>query len=117
MRRCLSILMGLLLGVVLSVSSVDTAYAQKKGKSASTKETRISGTVQTFSKESKTITVRVRGVTRTVVWDANTQVTYNNKPATLDELKEGRRAICLGKFNDKAQLMATRCEFAEEKGR
>ena len=117
MRHCLSILMGLLLGVALSLPN--NAYAQEKEKKAkaAAKEDRLSGTVQSISKDAKSVTVRVRGATRTIVWDANTRWTYDNKPGSVDQLKEGLRAIALGKFNDKAQLMATRIELTEEKGR
>jgi len=107
--------MGLFLGVVLCVPN--TAYAQEK-KTKPAKQDRVSGVVQSISKDKNMVTVRIRGnTTRTVVWDANTNWTYDNKPGSINELKEGRRAISLGKFNDKAQLVATRIELQEEKGR
>ena len=114
MKYCLSILMGLFLGVVLCMPN--TAYAQKKAKPA--KQDRVSGVVQSISKDKNMVMVRIKGnTTRTVLWDGNTNWTYDNNPGSLDQLKEGRRAICLGKFNDKAQLVATRIELTEEKSR
>jgi hypothetical protein len=112
MRHCLAILMGLFLGVVLCMPN--TAYAQDK----KVKLDRVSGVVQTISKDKNMITVRVKGTTtRTVIWDASTNWTRDNKPGSVNDLKEGLRAISLGKFNAQAQLMATRIELTEEKGR
>lgn len=114
MRRSLSILMGLLLGVVLSLSLATSAFAQKKkGKEA--KEDRLSGTIHMINKDTNTITLRRGNVQRQVVWDTSTKITYRNKPGTMDDVKEGRRVICLGKFNDKTQLVATRIDVREGK--
>ena len=41
-----------------------------------------------------------------VVYDADTKVTNDNKPGSIDDVATGERVICLGKLNDKGQLMA-----------
>jgi aspartyl/asparaginyl-tRNA synthetase len=114
MRRRLFLVLGLFLGLVLTVSTLDAR--QKDSKSATGKQDRIDGTVHMIDKATKIVTVRVRGKTdqRQVVFDDKTSITYRNKPATLDELKEGRRVIVLGKFNDKAQLIATRIDVRDQ---
>ena len=116
MRRSLSILIGLFLGVALSLSLSSPVYAkEKKAKAASSKEDRLSGTIHMINKDTSTITLRRGNVQRQVVYGADTKYTYRNKPGTMDDVKEGRRVICLGKFNDKTQLAATRIDVREGK--
>ena len=41
-----------------------------------------------------------------VVYNADTKFTKDNKPASIDDVSNGKRVICLGKLNDKGQLVA-----------
>jgi hypothetical protein len=87
------------------------AGAQEKKKESLD---RVSGTVQMISKDTKTITVRASSgnVQRQVLYDENTKFTKQNKPGgSIDDVKEGTRIICLGKFNEKTQLVATRIDI------
>ena len=92
MRRTLSILIGLFLGVVLSLSLADSVYAKEKkakaAKAASTKEDRLSGTVHMINKDTSTITIRKGNVQRQVVYSNDTKYTYRNKPGSMDDVKE-----------------------------
>jgi hypothetical protein len=103
------ILMWLSLGVLLALFLASQGLAQKK-KVAKVKEDRVSGTVQMINKDTSTITVRRGNLQRQVVYNADTKFTKVNKPGSLDEVKEGVRVICLGKYNDKVQLIATRVD-------
>lgn len=111
MRHRLSIAMGLFLGVLLTLSVL--VEAQQKGPT--TKQDRVEGTVHMIDKDTKTITVNLRAKTlqRQVVYNEATKFTYRNKSASLDEVKDGRRVICVGQFNDKTQLMATRIDVRD----
>jgi hypothetical protein len=104
-NRVVQCTIAVLVGVVLLTTLSLAAAAQAK-------EDRISGRVHMVNKETSTITVRVgtNNVHRYVVYDANTKYTLGNKPGSLDDLKESARVICLGKFDDKARLHATRIE-------
>jgi hypothetical protein len=105
MERRLPLLLALLLGAALAAP---TAYAQDKTK-AKAKEDRVTGTVQLVKKDTMTILVtgEAGNTQQQVVYDAATKVTSNNKkPASIDDVQTGRRVICLGKLNDKGQLMA-----------
>jgi hypothetical protein len=104
-------ILALVVAVLVFFALAMTASAQKKTKQ--TKEDRISGTIQMINKDTKTITVRTSGnVQRQVVYNDDTKYTKVNKPGgTLEELKDGTRIICLGKFNDKTQLVATRIDI------
>lgn len=67
-----------------------------------------------INKDTSTITLRTRaGVQRQVVYGPDTKFTYRNQAGSLDEVKENRRVICLGKFDEKARLMATRIDIRE----
>jgi cytochrome c-type biogenesis protein CcmE len=115
MRRRVSIGFGVLAAVLLAVSAA-AAGVQKEEK-AKTSPDRVEGNIQMMDKSARTLSVTVKGKTmqRQVVYDDKTKFTFRNKPATIDELKEGRRVIVLGKLNDKAQLMATRIDVRDEK--
>ena len=116
MRRSLSMLVGLSLGLALALPLASPLYAKEK-KTSAKKEDRLSGRIQMVNKDTKTITIRTGGgnVTRQVVYGDDTKFTYRNKSGTMDDVKDGRRVICLGKYNDKTQLMATRIDVREGK--
>ena len=97
-------------GVFLLLSLAVMASAQDQ-KKTSTKEDRLSGTVHSIDKDASTIIIRKGAVQRKVVYNAETKFTIQNKPdGSIDDVIVGRRVMCLGKFNDKAQLLATRVE-------
>ena len=111
MKRSVSICMGLFFGFLLSIAVATEAKAQGKGK----KEDRLSGSIHMINKDTSTITIRRGNIQRQIVYNADTKVTYRNKPGSMDDVKENRRVICLGKFNDKTQLVATRIDVREGK--
>lgn len=105
MRRMLCAVTGLL--IVLSV----VMGAQEK--KAAAKEDRISGTVSSLDKNAKTMRVQRGNVFRVVIFDDATKFTFRNKPSSIDDVREGRRVICLGKFNDKSALVASRIDVRD----
>ena len=112
MKRSFSICMGLFFGFLLSLAVATDAKAQDKSKG---KEDRLSGVVHMINKDTSTVTIRRGNVQRQVVYNSDTKITYRNAAGSMDEVKEGRRVICLGKFNDKTQLVATRIDVREGK--
>jgi hypothetical protein len=102
MERRLPLLLALLLGAVLATPAT-LAHAQDKSE-----EDRVTGTVQLVKKDTKTILVtgEAGNTQHQVVYDADTKVTNDNKPGSIDDVATGKRVICLGKLNDKGQLMA-----------
>jgi len=112
MRRGFTTLIGLSLGIFLSLALATQVYAQAK-KEKKAKEDRISGRVHMINKDSSTITVRQGNVQRQVVYNSDTKFTYRNQAGSIDEVKDGRRVICLGKFDDKTRLVATRIDVRE----
>lgn len=100
-----------LIGSVLLMGIAISAYAQDTKKA---KENRVSGTVVRMNNDVKTITVREShgAVERRVVYTDGTKFTKHNKTGgSIDDVKEGTRVICLGKFNDKSELQASRIDI------
>ena len=94
--------------LILILAVIISAQDQKK---TSTKEDRVSGTVHTIDKDASAIIIRQGAVQRKVIYNAETKFTIQNKPGSIDDVIVGRKVTCLGSFNDKSQLMATRVEI------
>ena len=111
--------MGLCLAIALTVSG-PAAAQEKKGapeKKAAPKLTRVEGNVQSIDTASKTVTVRLRGKTNTVpvLFSDKTLFTFRNKAGKVDQVKDGVHVICLGTYNDKQELIASRIDVRDEK--
>ena len=118
MRGGLLVRMALVIGILLAPTLGQRIYADDaQGKSNAPKEDRVDGTIQMTDKTAHTVTVRVRGgnAWREVVYNDTTKVTLRNKPGTVDDLKDGRRVIVLGKVNDKKQIVASRIDVRDAK--
>jgi hypothetical protein len=118
MSRRVSVALALLAGVVVALSLATVAEGrQKAGKDTTAKQARLDGTVHMIDKATKTITVRLRSEPgqRQVVYSDDTKFTFRNKPASLDDVKDGRRVICLGKYNENTQLVATRIDVRDRR--
>ena len=101
--------MSLLVGVFLLLSLAAIARAEDQKKTA-TKENRLSGTVHMIDREASTIIIRKGADRRTVLYTAETKITIQNKPGSLDDVIVGRRATCIGTLNEKTQMVATRVD-------
>lgn len=88
-----------------------TGFAIQAGaKDKMPREARIDGRVQMINKDKSEITVRQSNSPRTIIYSGDTKWTKRNKEGSMADIKEGYRVICVGKMNDKAQLMASRCD-------
>jgi hypothetical protein len=110
MRHRLMVAMGFCLVIALALSAMPVA-AQEKDKAD-----RVEGTVQSVDTATKTVTVTLKAKTNTVqvLFSDKTVFTFRNKDSSVGDVKAGRRVICLGKLNDKNQLMATRIDVRDE---
>jgi hypothetical protein len=102
-------LMSLLAGVCLFLS-LAMASAQGQAKT-STREDRLTGTVHMVDKDTSTIIIRKGAAQRKVVYNTETKFTIQEKTqGSIDDVIVGRRAICVGTFNNRTQLVATRVD-------
>ena len=113
MRRSMLTTLALCLGVVVAIAVGPAVAKDKKAK-----EGQLTGTVHMMNKDTSTITVRKGSVERQVVYSADTKWMYgtqaDNKPSSLDQLKEGWYINCKGSF-DGVKLVANACRFRESK--
>jgi len=96
-----------LLCLLLSLAGIARTEDQKK---TATKEERLSGTVHMIDKDASTIIIRKGADRRTVIYTADTKITIQNKPGSLDDVIVGRRATCIGTLKEKTQFVATRVD-------
>jgi hypothetical protein len=113
MRRSMLTTLALCLGVLVTIAVGPAVAKDKKAK-----EGQLTGTVHMMNKDTSTISVRKGSVERQVVYNADTKWMYgtqaDNKPSSLDNLKEGWYVNCKGTF-DGVKLVAKACRFRETK--
>jgi Cu/Ag efflux protein CusF len=114
-RRTISILIMVLLGGFLSLTLLAQAPAKAEKAKAAPKGDKVDGRVHMIDKATSTITLRKGTVEKHVVYSDQTKFTKQNKPASLEDVKEGVRVICVGKFDEKNRLVATRVDVRAEK--
>jgi len=73
-------------------------------------EKRLVGRIMSIDEDNSVIMIQVNNAPRTVVYNSKTKFTVMNNPGSLDELREGERVICLGEFDEKLRLVATRID-------
>jgi hypothetical protein len=104
----------LVLGLTLVL--VAGLYGQVK-KDAKTGLDRIDGTIVALNKDKSTLSLKQSGASGAawqVAYNDKTVITLRNKPAKVENLKEGLRVIALGKY-EQATLNATRIDIRTEK--
>lgn len=101
MRRRMSFLLACVLPLVLAAG----LFAQVR-KDSQTGLDRIEGRVQAINKDKSTITVRQSGgMVWEVTYNDTTKYTQMNKAASLADVKDGDRVICLGTAAGKENKM------------
>ena len=99
MRRSASLT--LTLALLSSLVPVATAHAQAKPQGDGLY--RIEGTVIGVNKKASTIMLRQRSgtnMTWTIHYTDKTSFSYRNTTASLEDVKNGRRVICLGRYEE-----------------
>jgi len=115
MRVRLTGLAGLCLAALLAMVLVFPASAQNK--KADTRN--FQGQVQSVKKDTSIIMVNDGKIPRQVMYGGETKFMYghsdDNKPGTLDQVKDGYYISCSGAINAKSQLVAKECVYRETK--
>jgi hypothetical protein len=88
-----------------------TVAQEKEGKAAAEKPGRWHGLIIRFDKDNSAMDVRRESITRKVYFDSSTKWTEGKKTIDMSEFKEGSDVICLGKYDEKGQLHATRIDL------
>jgi hypothetical protein len=102
------------LAVLLTLVVVTSLVAADKPP----KMMNVQGRVHLLDKNSSTITVEAKGVQRKVAYTGDTKFLYghshDNKPGSLDQVKENNYISCSGTY-EKTTLNAKECVYREMK--
>ena len=118
MRNIMILFLALL--VALAVLAAPPQGTSTSGKAAASqqapKEDRLSGTIVRSSPDKSALTVKEHksNIEHTVFYNATTKWTKEKGPADMKEFKDGSRVVCLGKFNEKGELTATRIDLQKK---
>ncbi len=112
MRRVISLAVIALI-VALGLAVQPTMAKEKKAKMAATGEARWHGTIVRSDKEGSALTVRRRGqqVEKVIHYNSDTKWTQGTKSVEMSEVKDGDEVICLGKYDEKGDFIATRIDL------
>lgn len=105
-------LFALLAGAIVVVAPV--MAQEQKPAAPKPKMDRLSGRVHMVDKAASTIEIMKGNVHRKIVYSDSTKWTSHNKPASMADMQDGSAIVAVGKFNDKAQLVATRIEISRK---
>jgi hypothetical protein len=102
----------LCVGVVVGIAMGPAGAADNKAMG------QINGKVHLIQKDKSTLVVMKGSSERQVIYNSDTKWIYgtqgNNKPSSLDDLKENWYINCKGTF-DGVKLVASACRFRETK--
>ncbi len=110
MRR-VSVTVLIVMFAALGLIASNAIAKEKKAKAAGGgKEARWSGLIVRSDKDGSTLTVGKRGTEKIIHYDSSTKWTKGTSTVDMGEFKDGDRVICLGKYNEKGEFMATRVD-------
>ena len=114
MQRTVSKVVGWSLGIALTLALANPlSAADKKPKTG-----RLSGNVQSVSKDKSEIALRNGTTVRTVIYSGNTKFNMGSSkkstPSSVDAVKDGNYMYCGGTW-DGVKLNASTCTFRETK--
>jgi hypothetical protein len=87
------------------------AQEEKPAKATTQKQGRWHGVIVDFDKDNSAINVRKENVTKKIYYDSSTKWTEGKKTIDMSQFKEGSDVICLGTYDEKINLHATRIDL------
>lgn len=114
MKRAMVILLAAVIAAAGLTAQKAAAQEKKEKTAAAAKQGRWHGIIARFNKEQSTLDVRKGGVERKIHYDSSTRWTVGTKAAEMSEFKEGADVICLGKYDEKGELHATRIDLRSQ---
>jgi len=110
MRKVIVVLLFAVFAVVGLSSHNAFANGQQK-EAAGAKQGRWHGIIVRIDKEQSTLDVRRENTVRRIYYDSSTQWTEGTKVIEMSEFKENMDVICLGTYDEKGNLHATRIQL------
>jgi len=124
MRKAMFFILVAIFAAAGLMTLVATAQEQNPPKAAApAKEARWHGVIVRINEKMSTLDVR-RGrpvspqerIIKTIYYDSSTKWTGGGKVIDMKEFKEGSDVICLGTFDEKGNIHATRIDLQTPKG-
>jgi hypothetical protein len=110
MRKVIVILLFAVFAVVGLASHNAVANGQEK-EAAGPKQGRWHGMIVRMDKEASTLDVRKDNTVKRIYYDSSTKWTEGTKIIEMSEFKENMDVICLGTYDEKGHLHATRIQL------
>lgn len=88
-----------------------TVAQDTQGTAAAEKPARWHGVIVRFDSDNSAMDVRRGSIEKKVYYDSSTKWTQGKTVIEMSQVKEGADVICLGKYDDKGQLHATRVDL------
>jgi Ni/Co efflux regulator RcnB len=117
MRKAMFFILVAILAAAGLMAQAAMAQEQKPAKeAAAAKQARWHGTIVNINEKTSSLDVRRQSITRTVYYDSSTQWTKGTKTTEMKEFKIGSDVICLGTFDEKGNIHATRIDLRAPRG-
>jgi Ni/Co efflux regulator RcnB len=101
--------------VVAGLAAPATVAQEQAGKkekvAAAAKQARWHGIIQRMSTEESYLDVRKGNITKRIHFDSSTRWTEGKTTAEMSKFKEGDDVICLGTYDEKGNIQATRIDL------
>lgn len=117
MRKAMFFILVAIFAAAGLMTQAAMAQEQKPAQAtAAAKEARWHGMIVNINEKTSTLDVRRQKVTRTVYYDDSTKWTQGTKTMEMKEFKTGSDVICLGTFDEKGNIHATRIDMRAPRG-
>jgi hypothetical protein len=112
MRKAMFFILVAIFAAAGLMTQAAMAQEQKPPQAAAAaKEARWHGVIVNINEQTSSLDVRRQRITRTVYYDSSTKWTEGTKTTEMKEFKVGSDVICLGKFDEKGNIHATRIDL------
>jgi Ni/Co efflux regulator RcnB len=117
MRKAMFFILVAIFAAAGLMTQVAIAQEQEPAKAAAAaKEARWHGMVVNINEKTSSLDVRRQKIIKTVYYDSSTKWTQGTKTTEMKEFKIGSDVICLGTFDEKGNIHATRIDMRAPRG-
>jgi hypothetical protein len=105
-----------LLALAVAMGTVTFTKAQEgknQPKAKTSAEARWSGVIVRLNKDTSTVTVRKGHIEKVIHYDSSTKWTKGTGDVDQAQFSEGSRVICMGKYSEKKEFIASRIDLRE----
>jgi hypothetical protein len=113
MKRVGSVVLLVLTVAMGSVALTKAQESKDQPKAKAPAEARWSGVIVRLNKDTSTVTVRKGHIEKIIHYDSSTKWTKGTGDVEQSQFSEGSRVICMGKYNEKKEFIASRIDLRE----